>query len=95
MSQVGLVTECRMRKRLRGLCTMCQQNLLDRWSSEYEDNIVVSHEEDEHHASNLFSDAVAQDSPDMLVGSFLEDEGLARTALSCLLSMNLCGAFQG
>ena len=46
-------------------------------------------EEGEHNALNLFLDVVAQSSSGMPVGSFLEDEELARTALSCHLSMDL------
>ena len=45
-------------------------------------------EECEHSAWNLFVDVVASDSPGTLVDSFLEDEELARTALSCHLSLD-------
>ena len=46
-------------------------------------------EEGEHNALNLFLDVVAQSSSGMLVGSFLEDEELARTALNCHQSLDL------
>ena len=67
MSPVGLVAEIRLRKRLSGLRIMCQQSLLDRLSSEDEDDIIPSDEEDECNAWHLFLDAVAQGSPGMLV----------------------------
>ena len=54
---------------------MCQQSLSHRLSSEDEDDTISSDEEGEHSARNLCLGAVAQDSPGMLVESFLDDEG--------------------
>ena len=45
-------------KRLFWLHIMCQQSLLDVWSSEDEDDIISSDEEDEHNAWNLFLEVV-------------------------------------
>ena len=56
-------------------------------SSEDEDDIVSSDEEGEHHVLNPLLEVVGR--PGMLMGSFLEDEELSRTALSCHLSMDL------
>ena len=53
---------------------MCQQSLLDRLSLKDEDDIILSDEEDEHNAWNLFLDAPAQDSLGMFVESFLDDK---------------------
>ena len=53
------------------------------------DETTSSDEEEEHNAWNLFLDVVAQYSPGMRVESFLEDKELARTVLSCHLSMDL------
>ena len=53
------MAELRLRKSLRGLRITCQQRLLDMLSSEDEDDIVSSDEEDEHNAWNLFPE-VAQ-----------------------------------
>ena len=58
-------------------------------SSEDEDDIISSDEEDEHNAWNLFLEVEGQSLLDMLVESFLENEELAGTALSCHLSMDL------
>ena len=56
--------------------------------AEDEDDTTSSvDEEGEHNAWNLFLDVAAQDSLGMLVERFLEDEELARTALSCHLSL--------
>ena len=68
---------------------MCQQSLLDMLSSEDEDDMISSDEEVEHDAWNLFVDNVGQSRSGMLVVSFLEDEELARTALSCHLAMDI------
>ena len=89
MSQVGLVAEIRLRKRLRGLRIVCQRSLLDRLSCEDEHDIIPADEEDEHNAWNLFLDAVALDEPDMLVESSLAHEELASTEQIRHLSMNL------
>ena len=63
--------------------------------SEDEDDMISSDEEDEHDAWNLFLDIVEQSRSGMLVVSFLEDEELARTALSCHLAMDiLCQEMQ-
>ena len=60
---------------------MCQQSMLEVMSSD--------DEEVEHNVLNLFVDVVEQSSSGTQVESFLEDEELARTALSCHLSMDL------
>ena len=58
---------------------MCQQSLLDRFSSEDEDDMISLDDEGEHIAWNFFLE-VAQDEHGMLVESFLEHEELERTA---------------
>ena len=46
-------------------------------------------EEGEHNVLNLFLDVVKRSSPGMQVERFLENEELARTALSCHLAVDL------
>ena len=58
-------------------------------SSEDEEDIISSDEEDEHNAWNFFRDVVGQGRSGMRVEGFFEDEELARTALGCHLSMDL------
>ena len=54
-----------------------------------------SDEESGNNASNPFLDVVAQSSSGILVESFFADEELAKTALSCHLSMDhLCQEMQ-
>ena len=82
MSHVGLVAKIRQLERdSLAYASKCQQNLLDMLSSEDEDDISSSDEEDEHSAWDFFREVVGQSSG-MLVVSFIEDEELARTALS-------------
>ena len=68
---------------------MCQQSMLQVMLSEKEVDATSSDEAGEHKAWNLFLDVVAQDSPGMLMESFFVDEELARTTLSCHLSLDL------
>ena len=75
---------------LFGLRIVCQQNMMEVMSSEDEDDITSSDvEAGDHNARCSFLGFAAQDSPGMLVEGFLEDEELARTALSCHLSLDL------
>ena len=60
---------------------MCQQSMQKVVSSD--------DEEGEHNVLNLFLDVVSPNSSGVLVESSLEDERLARTALSCHYSMDL------
>ena len=69
---------------------MCQQNMMEVMSSEDEDDKTSSDDEaGDHNARYSFLGFVAQDSSDTLVESTLDDDELARTALSCHLSLDL------
>ena len=57
------------------------------------DIISFDDEEGEHNVLNLFLDVVGQSSLGMLVGCFLEDKKLARTALSCHLGQEMHAAW--
>ena len=74
---------------LFGLRIMCQQSMLEVMSSDDEDDSFSSDEEGEHNVLKLFLEVVEQSRSGMLVESFLGDGELARTALSCHLSMDL------
>ena len=63
--------------------------MLEVMSSEDEDGLFSSDEEGEHNVLRPSLDVVAQSSSGMLVESYLADAELARTALSCRLSMDL------
>ena len=76
---------------LLGLRIMCQWSALDMVSSEDEDDIISPDEKGEHSVLNLFQEVVGQSLSGMLVEGFLEEEELARGALSCHLPLDfLC-----
>ena len=75
-------------------CPLAQQSMLEVMSSEDDDDFFPD-EEGEPNVMNLFLEVVAQTSSGMRVASFLEDEELARRALSCHRSMDfLCQEVQ-
>ena len=69
----------------------CQQSLLDRLSSEDEDDIIFSDEKDKHNAWGPLLGRGGARRPGHVCGKLVssKDEELARTALSCHLWMNL------
>ena len=76
-------------------CSLAQQSELEVMSSEDDDDLFFPDEEGEHNVMNLFLEVVGQTSSGMRVASFLEDEELARRALSCHRSMDfLCQEIQ-
>ena len=70
---------------------MCQQSVFDyvMLFSEDEGDRISTDEEDEHNAWICSWTLLGQSRSGMWVDSFLEDEGLARTAPSCHLSTDL------
>ena len=64
-------------------------------SEDDDDDLFFPDEEGEHNVMNLFLEVEGQTSSGMRVASFLEDEELARRALSCHRSMDfLCQEIQ-
>ena len=86
MAEIGL-----LKRGLRDPRIMCQQSVFDyvMLFSEDEGVRISTDEEDEHNAWICSWTLLGQSRSGMWVDSFLEDEGLARTALSCHLSVNL------